>query len=51
VVFPPTGGSTGPTGGSLITLLMTGVAVFFGGLVLIGYAARRRGEEAVRLDK
>ena len=32
-------------------LLMTGVAAFFAGLILIGYAARRRGEEAVRIDE
>jgi hypothetical protein len=32
-------------------LLMTGAAMFFAGLALIGYAARRRGEEAVRIDK
>jgi hypothetical protein len=51
VVFPPTGGDAGATGGSLVMLLMTGVAVFFAGLVLIGYAARRRVEEAVRIDK
>jgi hypothetical protein len=51
VVFPPTGGDTGATGGSLLMLLLTGAAVFIAGLVLIGYAARRRGEEVIRIDE
>jgi len=32
-------------------LLMIGATIFFAGLVLVGYAARRRGEETVRIDE
>ena len=51
VVFPPTGGASGTSAGSLGLVLALGAMTLALGLFLVGAAARRRGEERVRIDE